>query len=536
MPLFTEKFLVIDYGSSYIKGALYESGPGGNHILRLESLPIVSVVDIIGEEDRTEFAEYEYNLVRYVQSFFPEETNFLLNLPLENIYVRDLSVPVVNQKQIEEVIPFEVENLIPVTLDEAEVIGRAWEIGAEDSRVISFAAARENLLRAVSPLRRPQSTIRLLSVDAAGLASFVRSLPPDEYLGRVIAQIDIGGRYTIINGIRDGALVFTRKVPIGGDAITEIVAHVLGIKDPIVAEQKKLSLEIDVSALSARPEKPEQFFRRERIERKDYDRIVKQSQAVIAEISEEVERSVLSLPCEPPAEYYLSGGGSCLKGARDLMESHLKVRLSEYPLALSDGEPVAMWATALGTAGHYDLKPTERLDFLASDFGSQLRGGKFSLGAFFTPLLVLILSFAPLLIGMIVEFKTFQKQGERASQRILELAQSVPAARGERVAARAAQIVAQECERRVLNSAGRAGVLEILKEITDHTPPPGELDFRLKSVTINGPSVDIQGEVALLTEATRLESEFRQSSMFSQVQSPTQSTGGARQAVTFNLQ
>ena len=43
MALFTEHYLAIDYGSTQIKGALYQSGPGGTRILRVESLPIVSI-------------------------------------------------------------------------------------------------------------------------------------------------------------------------------------------------------------------------------------------------------------------------------------------------------------------------------------------------------------------------------------------------------------------------------------------------------------------------------------------------------------
>ena len=121
MSILARKELVVDYGSTHIKGALVESSPlGGRRILRLETLPIVS----LRTDGDNQAEEYEYNLVRFVQSFFPEEESFLLNLPMDRVYVRDIRVPVVTAKQIDEVMPFEVEPLLPVSLENAEVIGQ----------------------------------------------------------------------------------------------------------------------------------------------------------------------------------------------------------------------------------------------------------------------------------------------------------------------------------------------------------------------------------------------------------------------------
>jgi general secretion pathway protein L len=246
LPLFNEQFLVIDYGTTRIKGVLCENGPGGRRVLRLESLPIVLLENAdLGEEEDSgalaDLTEYEYNVTRFVQSFFPEESNYLLNLSLDRVYVRDLVIPIVNAKQINEVIPHEVENYLPVSLDEAEVIGKAWEIGDESSQVITFTAPNESLVQRVQPLLRGTTSVRMLSLDAVGLANFIQLLDPTEYQDRVVGQIDIGGSLTILNILKDGELVFSRQLPIGGRDLDYIIAEEYNV-DVDMAETIKLGL------------------------------------------------------------------------------------------------------------------------------------------------------------------------------------------------------------------------------------------------------------------------------------------------------
>lgn len=538
MQLFSEKYLVIDYGSTHIKGALMQSGgPGGFRILRLESLPIVSLsanpeaAHSNGDSPEAggELNEYEYNLIRYVQSFFPEEQNFILNLPVDRLYVRDITVPTTNPKQMDEIIPFEVESLLPVALEEAEVIGQPWELREEDSSVITFTARHDSLEAAVRPLLRSETSMRMLSVDAVGLSGLIRMLPADEWRGQPIGQIDVGGRYTIFNVILDGKLVFSRQLPFGGADITDLVAERLG-QSSEQAEQTKLTLELNLGYDSKRAGKPDVFFRRNRIEPKSYDALVADCRRGFDQLAQEIERSILALPCETPASFYLSGGGARLGGVREFLEDSLERRVIGYPLALSSGANPAtdpgIWATAIGTAEHYRARASERLDFLDSPFGATLRGGRFNLGVFSTPILFISASVIVFLISLLLSIYHDKQEIKRYTNQVNSIAKTINGLRPSSYVSETIAAAKKMCRQRLLAAEGQGGtrVLDILSALTELTPGREEMDFRFKSFQLNDKSVQLVAELSApnqavtLSNAAKLEEQYKSSQLFSNVE------------------
>ncbi len=518
MPLFSENYLVIDYGSTLIKGILYQSGPGGKSILRVESLPIVTLKPEEGEKPGSEeLGEYEYNVVRFIQSFFPEEQNFILNLPVDRTYVRDIRIPVVNLKHIQEVMTSEVENLVPVSLDEAEVVGSAWDIGEENSNVITFTTKHENLEALVVPLMRGTASIRMLSVDSVGLASIVNLLEPAEYQGRVVGQIDIGGEYTIINAIKDGMLVYSRQIPYGGNAITKIISEILEI-DYQAAEQKKIELDVDISDDGRRPEKPEQFFKRNRIDKKVYAKIVKLSREVFTDLADDIERSILSLPCQTPDHYFVSGGGSLLTGSFEFLEKSLESTVRRYPLEMGGDSNIALWATALGTGEHYRLKAVQRMDFLSGPFGNTLRRSEFNFNTLATPVLFVSASIILLLVSFLISILLDQRQIKAYQLQLQEIAKQIPGMTlKEDLIAEAKRL----CQARLQTVKGQTGgvtVLELLKDLTDRTPSPTELKFELKRFSYTDNDLTIDAEVDNIAQVGSLQEKYQASSIFSKVE------------------
>ncbi len=540
MVLFSEKYLVIDYGSTHIKGALLQSGgPGGFKILRLESLPIVSLPQAApvpagtsapessgsGEAPVGELEEYEYNLIRYVQSFFPEEQNFLLNLPVDRLYVRDVTVPTTNPKQMGEIIPFEVEALLPVALEEAEVIGQPWESREEDSSVITFTARHESLEAAVRPVLRGDTSIRMLSVDAVGLAGLVRMLPAEQWKNQSVGQIDVGGRYTIFNVVRDGKLVFSRQLPYGGQDITDLIAEKLGLSTE-EAERKKIELELNLGYDSKRAAKPDVFFRRNRIEPKAYEALVAACRRGFDELTEEIERSVLALPCETPATFYVSGGAALMGGVREFLEDSLERRVIHYPLGLSSGQDMSLWATAIGTAEHYRAKPVDRLDFLESPFGATLRGGSFNLGIFSTPILFVSASVIIFLISLLMSIWQDRREIAKYEQQVIKIAEQIPGLGRKGSVEEYVAAARRMCQERLLSTEGQGGarVLDILKSLTDLTPSRSELDFRFSSFQYDDKAVQVIAQFAganqaqSLNSAAQLEEKYKTSPLFSNVE------------------
>ncbi len=541
MQLFTEKILVIDYGSANIKGALVEMSPTGRRILRLESLPAVHLRDEEGGsgEDRDQAGEYEYNLVRYVQSFFPEELNFVLVLPNSRVYVRDIAVPASNLKQIAEVIPYEVESVAPISLDEAEVIGQPWEIEEESAKVISFTATHENLEQAVQPLLRGNASIRMLTVDAAALAGFLQFLDPEGFAGLGVGQLDIGGSATIFNIVQNGKLCFTRQLPFGGADITRLIADKLNI-DLIAAEERKLQLELDLLYDERRVDRPDAFFRRHRIDRRQYSSLVKAVSAAFQELAEEIRRSLLAAPGGEVRAIYLSGGGSLIHGLGPFLEDLLAVNVRGYPLELSDGANPALWATTLGAAEHYALKAPDRFDFLRGPYGAGLRGGKFNLMFFSTPILFLVGAAILFLIGLGAGIFKDTQLIRQYSKQVAVVGREIPGLTLRENApvnqyVEAARKICQSRLQAVRGKSGAPRVVDFLKSITESMPDRSAIDFRVYGVQYDTKSAEITGEVADLGQRQALADAFKRSAMFSEVKVEGQQLPNRRWRVIVRL-
>lgn len=519
MALIARTDLVVDYGSTHIKGALVESNLlGGRRILRLESLPIVS----LGHDGERKAEEYEYNLVRFVQSFFPEEESFILNVPMDRIFVRDVKVPVVSAKQIEEVVPFEVEPLLPVSLEHAEVIGRAWSSTEDSSNVISFTAKHDDLQAAVQPILKGNASVQMLSIDCVGLSGIGALLPAELSTG-LYGQIDIGGTYTILNFIKEGKLIFTRRIPFGGEAVTELVSEVMGLELQ-AAEEKKIELDIDLLEDADKTERAEAFYRRQRTDKKTFAKLTKKVKESFEDLIAEIDRSALSLPTgDDPAVYYVSGGGSLLRGMETFLTSRLDAAVQRYPLRLEGGDrDLSSFATALGTVEHFKEKQARKVDFLHTPFGAMLRRTDFTLRALATPILfgsaALILFLLSFLLGIVQD----RRQISAYSAQMARIATEIPEFKGSSV-----EDAVKLCNDRLQfrrNQTGAVKSLEVLREITARMPPANEMAFAMKRFQMNEKDINVEAEVDGFPDVQKVVDALRPSTLFARVESinPTQ--------------
>ena len=520
IALFSENFLVIDYGSTHMKGVLLSAG---GLILETETLPIIPLSELVNAADivpESQLGEYEYNITRFIQSFFPEEKNYVINIPTNQVYVRDVTIPITNLKQIQEILPFEVENQLPISLDEAEVIGHTWNLGAESSNVISFAASHESLESTVDPFLKGNTVIKMLSLDAVGLSGIVHRLNPEEYKDKVIGQLDIGGDYSILNILKDGELVFTRSLPFGGRHITEIVADVLGL-EMHEAETHKQLLEIDITEGVNLMDHDESYFRQRKIEKKQLKRITLDTRQLFEDLAMEVERSILAADVDTPSLFYLSGGCTFIEGGADFIQSRLEKEVLPYPLELSNSENIAPWVTALGTAEHYRLKEEERIDFLNTPFGGTLRSGRFNFNVFATPVLfaigAVIIFLVSFLLGIIQDRRdiTFYKN------QISKVAAKVP---GLKLGGDPLLKARALCRRKLKSQnmeAGRVSVLDLLKDLSSNTPGESEMALKVRKFSYDGNKLIFRAIIDDLEKMSELEKKIKGSPYFDKVTTTT---------------
>lgn len=548
MQFLQHKFLIIDYGTSNVKGALCESGPLGKNILALETLPIVkNTMDYdrmrqeasdnslkAGEEEELEeltpeelemrkqqmieqkfWDEYEYNLVRFVQTFFPDEANYIIALPANHLHIRNFTLPLSKPREAMSLIAFEAESSLPYSLDSLDVVGHIWGNSTEEMNVLAFGAKHSLITKAVHPLRSNQSMILTLSVNAAMLAGLIRILNPEIYEGRSIAQLDVGANTTLLNIIDDGKLAFSRTLPYGGDDITKIIAEVLRV-DEVAAEKRKLNLELNI--LDTR-QRSFEFYQKHKIKNSDYLQILNQTRTWAENICLEVERSFLALRCPMPECFYLSGGASLLGGFKIFTRESLQKNIERYPFQLGNGETPEKWGVILGAREQYHLPIEQKDDFITTDFGSSLRGGQFSWNALRTPFSfaigALVIFIASIFLGVIVDRSYIANY----SDEIEALSKTIPGVTADQSPEEILIQVESLCEKRV-RSVKRSSlkVLSLLEAITNQSPAKEDMELIFKRLTFDGKAIELMVEVANVSASTELQGKLNASRSFQNVE------------------
>lgn len=538
MALVQNRYLIIDYGSHSIKGVLCERGPLGEHILAMEKLPTVSFIEHLSEdtesvqeiqgeapeetpegkeerEKRRFWNEYEYNIVRLVQSFFSEESSFILQLPLEKLHIRDFAFPAVKPKDLAQAISFQTEESLPHSLEETEVVGHSWAADEENMHILSFGAARELVENTVKPLSHEHLVITALLADASMLAGFVRLFKPDFYTGHTLGQLDLGARTSTLNILNDGKLAFSRSLPYGGNDLTAILASVLSLNKE-QAESKKLALDIDLIDLRPRAET---FYHEHSLSQSSYNEILHKQRALFEKLCLEIERSLLALRCPMPECLYLSGGLSLTKGLCAFLKEKLQRNVEYYPLSLGNGKVPQIWTTALGATEQQKLSLNVKDNFLDTPFGATLKGGQFHLGAFKIPLAFSLAAVLVFAFSLTLSIFHDRSRVSMYQEKIQEFSKSIP---GILAASSPEQILVQTqavCRKRLRGLArSKLKVLDILQEISRLTPAPEEMDLVFQKLQFNSKSIQFEVELANVGESANLQQKLSESRLFKNIE------------------
>ncbi|TGL90534.1 hypothetical protein EHQ68_03645 [Leptospira congkakensis] len=525
-----DQYLAIDYGSTFLKGVLFKKVLGKVVILRTESLPVVELDDSEGDP-------FEYNIIRFIQSFFPEENRFLLNLGIHNLFVRDLTIPLVSEKAIQEVLPFEVENLVPYPMEELEVIGKTWRGNKENSDVISFNVHHSELLRALKPFAKGDLSLSCLSLDSFALSSLVTKNYPLLLAEQTILQLDLGGRYSILNVLFEGKLRHTRQIYIGGEEVSSEIANLLKIE---LEDARVIKESLPIGFLFDTIEKLEEtnFLSRFHISFTQWKSLRKFILAKLDQLIHEVENSIFSLPeTERPSLILLSGGASLYPGLTAYLEEKLGIRTGRYEfLGISDPS----FVTAVATGTHFESR--NRVNFLETGFAKRIHTNRFKLSAFKPHLILvsisLILLFGVFLIGIVLD-----KRKISANKRVLfeKYKNGIGGELGEEEDPLAEANKKLKAERKKTEIyrlfLSQESVLDVLNEATEQFPSPEVLPFILDQFNFEEKEIQIYGRVNEFGEIGTIQSALEKSEKFTniQIQNKRLITGVNKFKVSFKI-
>jgi type IV pilus assembly protein PilM len=162
-----------------------------------------------------------------------------------SVVVRPIDLPKMSVKELTDTMRFEVERHIPFTADEV-VMDYAPIIDPDDlpeeetNMKVLLAVAQEELIKSYLKVLSTAG-LQPIALDVEILAAMRALIDIHQRTGQLdntMALVSIGAVSTDISIINQGNLIFTRSVPIAGDALTEAIADQLG-RTPEEAEELK---------------------------------------------------------------------------------------------------------------------------------------------------------------------------------------------------------------------------------------------------------------------------------------------------------
>ncbi|MBI4412492.1 MAG: pilus assembly protein PilM [Deltaproteobacteria bacterium] len=263
-----------------------------------------------------------------------------VSLPAHHMACRVFDLPFTSAKKIEQTIDFELEQFVPVPLEELLIDYHILSIGENHSTVLSAYLPRTRFVKYLDMLQLAGIDPKYAGVDAIDLSHITQiAMVPQ---GGVYGIIDIGHEKTnvcVMDGLK---LKYVRSLTIGGMHFTRAVQKAFKLNF-----EKAESLKIDRGRVSVREEGLDQISRILQEEAAELLVLIRQTYLGYRQI----------YPDRPWMAIYLCGGGSKLPGLADLISSSMRLNVStldclefidhrlDHPDACRESIPMALALT-----------------------------------------------------------------------------------------------------------------------------------------------------------------------------------------------
>jgi type IV pilus assembly protein PilM len=258
----------------------------------------------------------------------------VLGVANQRVIVRQLELPWLQRSELAASLPFQVQDLLPMPLDQAvldffPVEELTDSSGARTLKGLLVAAARETVLANVRA-----AELAGLSVQAVDLTPFAVLRSLGRQTGAEVeteALIDIGARVTNIVIHSGGVPRFVRILLIGGQDVTDAVAEQLGVPLAQAEVMKQQAGRVGVE------EGLEDVVRS----------VAHTAQDFVTEVRGSLDYYAASNPTAPIERLVVTGGGSRLEGILDRLAAATR-------LPVTAGDP--MGSLRIGDTGLDDAQ------------------------------------------------------------------------------------------------------------------------------------------------------------------------------------
>jgi type IV pilus assembly protein PilM len=226
----------LDIGSTAVRAAEVALGGGQPALIRAAQVPLSDGAVANGEVRDVQAVSAAIRELWQRGGFKVRQAT--MGVGNQRVVVREVTVPALPPKEMKQSLPFQVQELIPIPLDDAvldyDVLDEFEQEGARMVRLLVVAAQREMVTNMVEAAM--QAKVEPVGVDLVPFA-LIRAVGQDEGLdldesgfgGE--ALVDVGADVTNICVHERGVARFVRILPSGGRDVTKAVSEALSISE-----------------------------------------------------------------------------------------------------------------------------------------------------------------------------------------------------------------------------------------------------------------------------------------------------------------
>lgn len=316
----------LDIGTTHVRAAEVESSPGGRGAPTLVRygqvpLPLGAVRD--GEVAEPETVASALRQLWQQQKFSTREV--VIGIGNQRVLVRELEMPSMPLDQIRSSLPFQVQDLLPVAVDDAllDYYPTSAVTGPNGPSVRGLLVAATKDTVQANTLAVETAGLSPVMVDLNAFA-LTRAHVQGELAQRTVALVDIGARITTVVIVAAGMPQFVRMLPAGGQDVTDAVSTALNVAG---SDAERIKREVGVG-FKVSPE------------------LIRASEAVngvASTLVESVRNTFVYYASNHPGDgvdvVVVSGGGALLPGLGQYLSS-----ASRLPVTM--GQPLGAFKTA----------------------------------------------------------------------------------------------------------------------------------------------------------------------------------------------
>lgn len=218
--LFNQRVLSIMMQDDCVRGSIILLKTNSSTVEKLIELPLIE-----GPSENQVHSIQETLTALVVAAGKIDEIRIVI--PTAMTIVKELEVPFTDVEKIRMVIEFEIESLLPFSLDEAIVDFVITKSNKElqSSQILAVAIRKQDLATILQPFEQSNIKVKTVLIDLFSIYGLYQKIPYYSHLSGSTALVEIGQQGTRITFLQAGQLKLTRYIAKGLNFIIDQISE-----------------------------------------------------------------------------------------------------------------------------------------------------------------------------------------------------------------------------------------------------------------------------------------------------------------------